>query len=131
MRVKVVTKLDKLQKQLKNIDKKSLRVGVKLIVVALRATAPKETGALRKSFTSKVDSPRGSMSAYGIAGPKSKFIMALAGKKPRHPSRYAAPLEKSPNGKPFLMPAWRGNRAAYIAAVRDKYAEETLKVLNG
>lgn len=128
-KVQVTTKLSAVQRQLKNINKKAIRAGTALVLKAVRAGVPVRTGALKKSLTSKVDSAKGETNAYGIVGPKSRFKMVLANGKVKHPSRYAAPLEKADNGRPFLLPVWNANKDKYLAAVRDRYAEEMLKVV--
>jgi HK97 gp10 family phage protein len=122
-KAKVITpKLTKLQRELKNLNKRAMRRGVKLVLAAVRTSAPVASGALRKSLTSKVDSIKGSTSAYGIVGPKSAFKIMFRG-KPKQPSRYAHFIERGKYARPFLLPAWQTNKARFLSEVARATAE--------
>jgi HK97 gp10 family phage protein len=111
-------KLERLANRLeKNAYKKAIRAGTALIRSDLKASAPMRSGALRQSISTKVDSARGSTVAYGVVGPRSKFVKAYNGQNVQ-PGRYSAPLEIGPHKRPFLQPAWQANKDKYLEAVR-------------
>ena len=130
MLTKIILQLQKMKqvqdRMMKGVYKKAVRAGTKLIIADLKNNVPVLSGALKKSISSKVDSAKGSTVAYGIVGPRSKFIQAFKGKIVK-PSRYAAPLDKV---HPFLLPAWESNKAAYIDQVQQVVAAELKSALS-
>lgn len=123
-------KLTKLQRALKNINKKAMRAGAKLVLQAVKARVPVDSGALRQSLTTKVDSVKGETSAYALVGPRSKFVKAVGG-RPKKPSRYAHLIEKGRFRRPFLMPSWQANKGRFLAEVERVTSTEINKVMNG
>lgn len=131
MKTKVeTTKLTKLQRSLKNLCKRAMRAGAKLVLQAVRATVPVDSGALRQSLSSKVDTVRGDTTAYGIVGPRSKFIKAVGGRN-KIPAKYAHLVERGKFARPFLAPAWQSNKAAFLAKVEEVMGEGIKGVIGG
>lgn len=123
------SKMKTLQREMKNLNKRGLRAGTKIVLKDVRARVVKKTGALKKSLTSKVDSFKGEVSAYGIVGPKSKFTMQV-GTQIKKPSRYAHFIERGKFARPFLMPTWLANKDNFLKAVAKVIGEGMQKVIN-
>lgn len=84
-----LTNLDELQTRLrKNILKKAIRAGGKEVLQALRSRAPRDTGTLAKSLTTKVDSKKGEDVVIGVIGVRSGYKRTVKGQV-KQPSRYA------------------------------------------
>lgn len=124
------SKIGAIQRQIKNINKKAMRAGAKLVVANVKSAAPSVSGALRQSIASKVDSVKNDTTAYAIVGPRSKFSKVYKGAVHR-PSRYAHFLEWGKFAKPFLLPSFQANRDNYLQAIEKVYATELQKVING
>ena len=103
----------------KNISKKATRAGVKPLITAVKSAAPFQSGALKKSIGSKVDARKGSVVAYGIVGPKSKYQVIWKGKV-RKPSRYAHLQNKAQ----FLKTAWNASKDSCISIMQEVFARE-------
>lgn len=130
-KVKVaMPKLTKLQRQMKNLNKRAMRAGTKLVLQAVRQSVPVKSGALRQSLTSKVDSFKGETTAFGIVGPKSKFVKQV-GRQVKKPSRYAHFIESGKFARPFLQPAWQANQGRFLAEVERVTAEGIKGVIGG
>lgn len=123
-------KLTKLQRQLKNINKKGMRAGAKLVVQAIKAAAPVDSGALRQSIASKVDAMKGETTAYAVAGPRSSYMRAAGGWLKR-PAKYAHLVERGRFARPFLAPAWQANRQPFLARVEEVVGRELRGVIDG
>ena len=124
------SKLKKLKDNLqRNIMKKAIRAGSKVMVTDLRSRVPVVSGSLKKSIASKVDSLKGSTTAYGVVGPRSKFVKMVKGKK-HQPSRYAHFLEVGKFKRPFLLPAWNAKRNIYLNTVKQVIATEINNTLS-
>lgn len=114
---------DRLQK---SILKKAARAAARVVITDARQKVPVRYGALKKSLSSKVDSPRGTVKVYAIVGPRSKYTFTVKGKT-IHPARYAAMVEYGPYKKPFLRPAWLASSAKATQAFNEVVASEVHK----
>lgn len=105
----------------KTVARKLLRqavtAGQKPVIAAAKATAPKRTGALKRSIGSKVSVSAGKQSAAAIIGARRK----AEPKKGRtvKPSRYLHLAEKR---RPFLNAALARNKSEAGRIVADKLA---------
>ena len=107
----------------KNILKKAIRAGAKLVLAAVRRRVPVKSGTLRRALATKVDAIRGTVSVYGLIGVRRRYSRTIRGRLVK-PSRYAHFIELGRHARPYLRPAWEAGRAGYIAAVADVVARE-------
>ena len=131
MQVNVNTNgIKKLDRQIKNINKKAMRAGAKVVLDAVKGNVPIDSGALRQSLSTKVDSLKGEVIAYAVVGPRSRYTKAVGGQV-KKPSRYAHFIESGKFARPFLMPTFQANKTAFLKTVSDVTANEIKKAING
>lgn len=136
----------------RQITKKAVKAGAKLVQQAAKARAPrrKGSGALRRSLGIKAEKGRGGKTlAYAVVGARRKVATRYKGRA-TVPANYAHLVERGtrphaiPVGaggaarrhpgakpKPFLRPALQGQRAAAYAIMLKTMAAEVAKVLAG
>jgi hypothetical protein len=108
----------------KNVLKKAVRAGAKLAVADMRTNVAVRTGALKKSISSKVDSPKGGLISYALIGPRSAYTMKIKGTdRIAKPSRYAHFTLKTKN---FLTSAI-AKTETYLKRIMDVLTEEINK----
>lgn len=112
----------------RNITKKALRAGTKIVLQAVRQAVPVVSGALKKSLASKVDAKKGELVAFGIVGPRSKFVKVVRGVA-KKPSRYSHFLESGRHPRPFLRPAWAATHQRAIEAMQTVLESEIERLM--
>jgi len=106
----------------KNAGKRAMRQACKPIVAALRAVLPRRTGALKKSISSKVDTKKGGLTAYGVVGARSKYQRG-----PIRPVRYIGKLEFGTKRIPprhYIRSVWERFRRTFFSTVAAIYKQE-------
>lgn len=127
----------------RRILRKAITDATRPILKDAKSKCPRETGLLRKSLGRKTKVYRKSGVVVGIVGPRTGFKQMVTIKDRRtgktvevlrNPTKYAHLVEYGTlkaAAKPFLRPAWTGNksRAAELIAtrVREEIAKEAAK----
>lgn len=118
-----IQKLERLRQRLtKNLYKRAVRAGAKLVVADLRSRVPVVSNALKKSISSKVDSPKGETNAYAVIGPRSRYTMTVRGQV-KKPSRYFHFQESGRFARPVLYPTFSAGQRKYLEAMNNVLKE--------
>lgn len=132
----VFRKLDGVKNALRNrILRAAVGDGMKVVLDAAKAGAPRDSGLLRRSLGRRVKVYRNSGVVVGIVGPRTGFKEAVATKRgrtvTRNATKYAHLVELGTRrmaARPFLGPAWGSSARAAAAAIAERIALEVAKL---
>ena len=108
----------------------ALNEASKIILQAVKARAPKDTGLLRKSLGRRMKTYRRSGVIVAYVGPRTGFkreVTLRSGRTVfRNPTRYAHLVERGTSrapAYPFMRPAFDESKAAVMSALKRKISE--------
>lgn len=113
----------------RKVLRQAINAGSTVMMKAMRAKAPRESGLLAKSIGKKIRTYKKSGTILGVVGPRSDVVGTYQGKK-RRPVKYAHLVEKGHITKsgqfvpahPFMRPAFDETQRQVQDSIKSKLA---------